>query len=156
MKSLSDGTEFLKEAVNEFPGLQEVCRAHGWGIWEGQCGEVNGRLSGNSPSRRQASRGFRILGSSPRGKPHQSGASWRSDSQEVIRSSAYLPGLHWGAYGGNNTCERKCPGTARHTERLLLPFAHPSSLCEILVLPTAWGGLAFSKKLYHFIIIIFY
>lgn len=25
----------LKQVINEFPGPQEVCRAHGWRIWEG-------------------------------------------------------------------------------------------------------------------------
>lgn len=108
MRSLSAGTASLKEVVNEFPGLQKAYRTHGWGVWEGWCGEGNERFSGNSPSRRQASRGFRILRSSPRGKPHQSRASWRSDNQEVIQSSAYLPGLHRGAHRGNNTHERKC------------------------------------------------
>lgn len=134
MRSLSNGTEFLTEVVNEFPGLQEVYRTPGWGIWEERRGEGNRRLSGSSPSRRWASRGFGILRSSPRGKPHQSRASWRSDNQEVIRSSAHLPGLHWGAYGSNDTCERKC----RELHDLLkdcLPISGPWNPCP----PNSFG-----------------
>lgn len=129
----------LKQVINEFPGPQEVCRAHGWRIWEGSCAEGSGRLSGNSPSRRRASGGFRMLRSSLRGKPHQSGASWRSDRHKVIQSADYLPERHW-EHLGAILRERKSPWAAWDTGGAPPPLAHRSRLPETLVLPTALAG----------------
>lgn len=140
MRSLSDGTEFLKEVVKEFPGLQEVCRAHGREIWEGWCGEGNERLLGNSPSRRQANRGFRILRSSPRGK------------EASLISQGQVEGLttrRWSrAQPTSQDCTKEHMGAIIHAKEndhelhsalkeLLLPFTHPFPLYETLVLPTA-------------------
>lgn len=152
MRSLSAVTASLKEVVNEFPGLQKAYRTHGWGVWEGWCGEGNARFSGNSPSRRQASRGLRILRSSPRGKPHQSRASWRSDNQEVIQSSAYLPGLHRGAYRGNNTHERKCRELHDLPKDYYLLLTHLQSV-KSLSSQQLWEVLRFHRtfKKNHFI-----
>lgn len=145
MRNLSDSTAAGYTWVPRPPGSVQsswvedlggvVCGGH-WKVVRQQSQQETGKQNSQVKPKRQAS--------SVRGKLKV----WQPEGHPEHRLP---PGTALGAYGGNNTCERKCPWTAQNTEGVILAATHPSPLLSGRTKPLfsqqPWEVLHFQRTL---------